>query len=142
MTIYPVPKPGVREKVRPEGLKRSRMKSRGSRTKKSGGHLFPEWIDERFRAWVREQPCVVFGRQPVESGLWAVHQCPTYSERQACHVKSRGSGGVDKANLYAACWVIHDEQHRLGIRSFERRWGVNLKAQAEKLWNEYGETLE
>jgi hypothetical protein len=133
-----VPKP-KRRRRKPKPLTRSqRMKNRGPRTRKSGGAMFPQWIDEKFREYVRGLPCVLLGRMPVEPGLWALHQCPTAATcRQACHVKSRGSGGVDHANLYPACWVMHDEQHRLGLRSFEKRWGVDLRKIAEQLYAQY-----
>ncbi len=48
MTIYPVPKPGVAEKVRPLRQKK-RMKSRNA---KRNGSAFPKMRDRKYRRWI------------------------------------------------------------------------------------------
>ena len=122
-------------------IARTRMKTRSTRSKKSGGHLFPKGVDEGLRAFVRGERCILYGSftprdwhygdaRPI---VW--HKCTGGTE--ACHVKNRGAGGVDRNNLYPGCAWAHDEQHRIGIRSFEKRWDIDLKAEAVKLWREY-----
>ena len=126
---------GVREeKVRPskprqrKPLKRTRLKSRGPRTKKSGGHAFPKNVDEAYREWIRALPCLLLGR----TGHYRCH-----GPVQVCHVKSRGAGGPDRQNVVPMCAGAHGEQHCYGIRSFEQRYGLNLKATARQLTEVY-----
>lgn len=101
--------------------------------------------DSDYAKWVREQPCILARwtewhplQIPWPKGggydmVW--HGC--IGRVQVCHVKSRGAGGNDRSNCFAACAGAHDEQHRIGIRSFEQRWGVDLQAEAERLDREY-----
>ncbi len=112
---------GVAEKVRPrKGLKRSRLKSRGPRTKKSGGHLFPKRRNPAYREWIRMWACLLRGRDPK-------NRCPLGLYGAECaHVKSRGAGGGDFGNCIPLCTYHHQQQHRLGIKSFEQRHGFNV----------------
>lgn len=118
--IYPAPKPKPgRGKARtPHPLTRSkRMKQRGKRTKKSGGHLFPKRRSPEYREWIRGFACLLRGMDPS-------HRCPLGIFGSECaHVKSRGAGGDDVGNCVPLCNFHHAQQHRLGIRSFERRHG-------------------
>ena len=141
--IYPVPKP--KPKVRgkrgaPTGRPRTRLKNRTRMkqiNRKRGGHAFPHRRDPEYCEWVRRQPCLLAGRQRTDLG-WhfqgdCVHICFT-AVRQVCHVKSRGAGGDDRKNVVAMCPRAHAEQHRIGIRSFECRWNVDLKLEADQLF--------
>lgn len=61
--------------------------------------------------WLRSLACVVPGCR---------------DERIECaHVRSRGAGGTweDQVPL---CTVHHSEQHALGVRTFARRYGLDL----------------
>jgi len=117
------------------------MKVRSKRSKKSGGQLFhgAKFRDPKFLDFVRAQPCVLRNRWYYAGGdhtfencdCVIYHVCP--GAVRACHVKSRGAGGVDRANVYAGCDYAHDAQGRLGIPAFEKRWGVNLRAEALRL---------
>jgi hypothetical protein len=134
----PCPKPvRVAEKDRPlrqknrKPLKRTRMKSRGPRTKKSGGALFPKGVDEPYREWIRALPCILAGRTAQVESWPMEHRC--LEPIQSCHVKSRGAGGGDRNNLYPGCVVAHHQQHLVGIRSFEHCWDVSLKTIARQL---------
>lgn len=73
-----------------------------------------------FAAWVRSGLCLI-GEQCFGTGV------------EACHVTSRGAGGDDLGNLVPMCRAHHREQHQIGIRSFERKYGVDLKAHAKHL---------
>ena len=74
--------------------------------------------DEAYREWIRSLPCVVSGKRGVE----------------ACHVRSRGAGGADRGNLVPLTPELHREQHAIGIRSFEAKYGISLRVHAERLW--------
>jgi hypothetical protein len=58
---------------------------------------------------IRALPCVICGRTPSE----------------AAHVRSRGAGGTWR-DIVPLCTTHHRMQHDMGIRSFERHYGVDL----------------
>jgi hypothetical protein len=88
------------------------------------GHRFPKGVDEAYREWIRGRPCVLFGHP-------AGHQC--LGAVECCHVKTRGAGGHDRGNCYPGCRGAHTLQHTLGIRSFEKLFGIDLAAIASEL---------
>jgi hypothetical protein len=59
--------------------------------------------------------CVVLGRKQR-------------SQTQADHIRSRGAGGKEAANLWALCASHHDERHRRGLRQFEYTYNLDAKA--------------
>lgn len=67
----------------------------------------------------RALPCLVCGRRPSD----------------AAHVRSRGAGGTGLGNIVPLCRFHHDEQGRLGIRTFERRHRVDLAEWAQEIAN-------
>src|SRR5438132_5124150 len=92
--------------------------------------------DPACQAWIRAQPCRVNQRMIVDwrQGKFGDHTC--WGPVQVCHVKSRGAGGSDHRNVVPLCAGAHDEQGR-GIKSFERHWGLDLKAEAARLYQLY-----
>lgn len=79
------------------------------------------------RAWIVTLPCAVWNCQhegyPIEPA----------------HVKSRGAGGTS-VDLVPICSVHHNEQHAVGISTFENRHDIDLSelaAQLETEWQEY-----
>jgi hypothetical protein len=65
-------------------------------------------------AWVRSLACVGDGcREPSE----------------AAHLRSRGAGGTAD-DLFPACRSHHSEQHRIGMREFQARHGIDLSGVA------------
>jgi len=100
-------------------LQRTQLKAKGKRTKKSGGHLFPKLVDRRYRAWIRGFPCCL--------------NHIGFQSSDAAHVRSRGAGGADRANLVPLCRSHHMEQHRIGTWSFQQRYGRDLAAEAKAL---------
>lgn len=70
----------------------------------------PYWVDEELRAFVRTLPCVV----PC---------CGRRSE--ACHVENKRKGH-DRFNLYPGCHGHHHEQHAHGIKTFQRKYDLDL----------------
>lgn len=115
--------------ARGKPLKKSGMRrGRSQRSARSGGHLFPRRRDPQYAAWIRAQPCLLAGRSDWFCCVGRI---------EAAHVKSRGAGGDDHANILSLCWGHHIQQHTIGSRSFEKRWGVDLKAEALALWARY-----
>ena len=115
MTIYPVPKPvRVAEKVRPKGLKRSRMKSRGPRTKKSGGALFPKNVDRKYRAFVRGFSCWFCG----------LDRRTQFSPTECEHLKTRGSGGRDFDNILPTCAYHRTRRDVVGPKTFFNAYAI------------------
>jgi hypothetical protein len=133
------PKPSKRVRAKRRGLPRGRSK----RAKKSGGQLFhgAKFRDPKYQAFIRRQPCILAGRPWSMSECFARHgggwhECIVHtcvSRVRGCHVISRGAGGPDVGNMYPGCDAAHDDQHNLGIPDFERRWNVNLRAEALRL---------
>lgn len=63
--------------------------------------------------------CLVCGSSPVD----------------ACHIKSRGAGGTtDKSNIFYACREHHQEQHKIGIITFARKYDQVMVAFIKKGW--------
>jgi len=46
------------------------------------------------------------------------------------HVKSRGAGGNDEANLIPLCRVHHTEIHQIGKKTFADKWHLDLEDKA------------
>jgi hypothetical protein len=105
--------------------------------------MFPKNVNADFRVWIRFRPCILALRQRYAGGAETFEHCDYILQHlcnsavRGCHVKSRGAGGTDVGNMYPGCDSAHDEQHRVGIPVFEKRWGVNLRAEAERLAAEY-----
>ena len=128
---------------RTKTLKRTPLK-RGTKELKArkadpSKRRFAKLRNPEYVAWIRQQICAI----PATS-TWI----PDWSMRAAihvCHVKSRAAGGADIANVVPMCATHHDEQHRIGILSFQRKYGVDLKRIATDLWasweREQGVTL-
>jgi 5-methylcytosine-specific restriction endonuclease McrA len=79
-----------------------------------------------FLAWVRLRSCLVCGRPPVN---------------QAAHVKTRGSGGKDLDNVVPLCYRCHSEQHTIGIKTFQKRHGLDLERDAQEVTTEWKNEL-
>src|SRR6266550_7687589 len=134
----PKPKPKTRKVSR--GLRQhTRLKKINA---KRGGHAFPRNVDEPYREWIRALPCRL-----ANAPMWAPGAalpsaravCPVgdWGVIDAAHVKSRGAGGKDRANLVPLCHWHHMEQHDLGIRTFQCRYGIDLKVIARQLTEVY-----
>lgn len=130
MTPAPKPvklEPKARRRLRP----RTRIKTRNAKRK---GSAFPKRRDYDYMKWVAEEsPCLLKYRWRTDAD--EAHLC--LGPVQVCHIKTRGAGGDDRRNVVSMCAGAHDEQHRIGIRSFQKRWDVDLQAEAESLDREY-----
>lgn len=73
-----------------------------------------------YREWIQGYACLLRGR---DSKI----RCPLGVFGSECaHVKSRGAGGDDIGNCVPLCPDHHQEQHRIGIQSFQKRHGIDL----------------
>lgn len=94
--------------------------------------------DRAYQDWIRARPCAV-ASPPMHD--WLMGDIPTpyscWGRIEAAHVISRGAGGQDAGNLLPLCTTHHREQHAIGIRSFEAKHAVSLRATAERLWRDY-----
>ena len=121
-----VPKPQPKRKVKSRGLRQHTPMKKIN--KRRGGHAFPRNVDTAYRDWIRGLACILAPRYPL-------HRC--VGAAQVCHVKSRGAGGPDRANIVPMCASAHNDQHSVGIRSFEKFWGISLRTIARQLTEVY-----
>lgn len=49
------------------------------------------------------------------------------------HVVSTGAGGKDRGNVVPLCRPHHDQQHLIGVKTFQRKHGLDLAAIAAEL---------
>ena len=108
-TKYTLPRPKARKPIKPKTGKPKRFAGRRN---------------EEYAAWIRTQPCIM-------TSLVCMGKV------QSCHVKSRAAGGDDEGNCVSMCAVHHHAQHSMGIKTFQREYGIDLKRVATELWAEY-----
>lgn len=76
-------------------------------------------------AWVRDMGCAIPG-------------CMTRMQVQAHHVRAGGDGGMgmkpSDASCVPLCFQHHREGHNTGWKTFDAKYGTNLKLLAETLW--------
>src|SRR3990167_3896694 len=120
---------GVREGLHGDPVVKSRKRiARQTRPRSKGGRRFKVSgvRDEAKRNWIRSKACCVSGARPGESVLWPWtrwgRQRPAVIV--AAHAKARGAGGTD-AELVPLERALHEEQHRIGARSFERKYAYH-----------------
>lgn len=96
--------------------------------------MFPKNVDEARRDFIRQQACAATGRV---TGEWIKRESwmpMTFPKWWRCHVvvahvKSRGSGGVDRANMIPLDSWIHDWQGLIGWKALVKK--LKLEAPAE-----------
>jgi len=119
--VIPRRKPLVKSRKRI--ARQTRPRSKGGRRFKVSGVR-----DEAKRNWIRSKACCVSGARPGESVLWPWtgwgRQRPAVIV--AAHAKARGAGGTD-AELVPLETALHEQQHRIGTRSFERNYAYELR---------------
>ena len=123
--MVPCPKPAKRVKVR------KRLQAR--REPKAFQHRrIPE-----YQEWIRGFACIAGDRDGI------LRACALGSAVIECaHVKSRGAGGDDIGNCVPLCHYHHQQQHTIGIRSFQQRHGLDLYAIAADLGRIYRARLK
>ena len=94
--------------------------------------MTPEQFAKAFHSearvhWINRMPCCVSG-------------CSDFSVN--AHVKTRNSGGTWR-DIFNICWIHHEEQHKKGIRTFARKYGIDPWAIAARLaerWDQIEQT--
>lgn len=78
--------------------------------------------------FVRGFTCILFGKDG--------HFCEGKPEAAHVRVGTDGALGIKPSDhyTYPACSKAHREQHTIGEPAFERKYGVNLRATADRLW--------
>jgi len=69
--------------------------------------------DSKYLDWMRKQPCVVCRRVPSDPD----------------HHPSRGSGRGTDRRTYPVCRMHHVERHRIGIYTFQRKYGIDVESE-------------
>ena len=95
-------------------MKRSPIKRSSTAAKRKARFARAFGSKERVRQ-IQQSPCLVCGKVPSE----------------AAHVRSRGAGGGPD-DLVPLCSGHHSEQHTAGTKTFEKRHGLDLRAEADK----------
>ena len=91
---------------------------------------------DRYLDWIRRQPCLVAGVTTGEYGTVPGEGCVRVAV-QACHLKTRGSGGGDFGNVVPLDWRILAWQEWHTLKEFQQVYGRNLRRDAEELWTRY-----
>lgn len=60
-----------------------------------------------------------------------------YAVIDPAHVRARGAGGCDLYNALSLAHHLHEEQHHIGLKSFEAKYGVDLLAIAHRQTEEF-----
>ena len=91
---------------------------------------FPKRRDapEGYMEWIRAKGCQVPGCY-VNDREWITYNAP-WPKRgvmpEVAHVVSRGAGGNDYGNVTCLCRYHHRQQHRVGIKTFQRTYDIDL----------------
>lgn len=73
---------------------------------------------------------IEFGPQAERCRYLRCCACGSKGQSDPAHLRSRGAGGRDRGNVVPLCRPCHDAQHTEGIRTFQRRRGLDLVAVA------------
>ena len=101
--------------------------TRSIQRRKHKGSGIPRTVERRYRShlqWIRGCLCLV-----------ANHDCGA-SRMEAAHVRKGTDGGTGEKPsdwfVVPLCRRHHSEQHALGEPAFERKHGIDMKAEAER----------
>jgi hypothetical protein len=97
------------------------------KTRRFAKHRCPEFI-----AWLGLQPCAISGARSWQTVKHSSGWMLTVYVVAAHVVKARGAGGDDLYSAIPMAQHLHDEQHRMGIKSFAAKYNVDLAALARE----------
>jgi hypothetical protein len=86
--------------------------------------------DPKHLAFVRKQRCVIAGRVGTHTGR--MHRCLRGMDAHHEPTIGKRTDWSDR-KVVAMCREAHEERHRIGKARFERRYNVNLEAEAARL---------
>lgn len=107
-----------RSYLRLEELLAPEVKKPTSRPKRYAELRIPE-----LQGWIRLQPCVMWDLMRIS--LPGRISCA--GKIQCCHLQRRATGGPDRDNCYPLCRAHHDQEHTMGLWSFQQLYGLDLK---------------
>lgn len=113
-------------------MKRSSMPRRSSRLRVKGKRRFPNREDPAYLDYLRSLPCLICARDGMRQEYRTTpHHWPTKNNGGHDHeaVPLCGDGVRGHHGLF----------HQIGVKSFESRYELNLKAEAARLYAEYQE---
>jgi hypothetical protein len=77
--------------------------------------------NDAYLDWITAHPCVSCGCWPTDPH----------------HIKTRNTGGEDRANVIPLCRRCHDEWHDRGRHTFAAKYAIEPGRVAAALWTEY-----
>lgn len=87
---------------------------------------------------VRAMPCRLSAMSPPLGLGWSAPGC--CGDIVVAHVVSRGASG-GRFDIIPLCQRHHDEQHACGIETFSRRYGLDLRREADRVALEHAAPL-
>ena len=81
--------------------------------------------NRELRKWVADRACCI-------CCVWSSPAATCAGTVDPHHVRTRGAGGGEVANLVPLCRAHHDELHQMGRKSFALKYGVNLVELAQE----------
>lgn len=93
--------------------------------------MFLILMSESFLKYIRSLNCLV-------AEDWG-HEC--IGKIHAHHVRSRGAGGGDEANVVPLCFYHHRRVHDMGRLTFQKHYVTNFKLMAHEIHYDYQRSL-
>jgi hypothetical protein len=98
-----------------------------------GRSRFPKKRDPDYLEYIRRMPCLLRHKVNRMTG----RQAMCWGRTEAAHVTTCGAGGEDRGNTVPMCSAHHARQGRVGIKTFQEEFGIDLVAEAKRLEAEY-----
>jgi hypothetical protein len=114
-------------------LSRGKPLTRKGRVKPRNGKRKAEQFARNFgdeAEAVRAMPCRLSAVMPPQGLGWDAPGCK--GDIVAAHVVSRGASG-GRFDLIPLCQHHHDEQHAVGVETFAASYGLDLRAEADRV---------
>lgn len=127
-------------------MKRSGFLRRHTPIRRKGKSRFPRRRCQPYLDWLKAQACRITGKRTGDWFSWLPLRgfrtvyYPFQIVVDPMHVKSRGAGGQDLWNALSVAHHLHEESHRIGVKSFAKKYGVNLEALAAEQTRQWLDT--
>lgn len=115
---------------RKKPLKRSTKRIKVRRVSKR----FAKRRNPKFLAWVRTLPCTVKSPRTTCWLTWDLLVDPAHV------TKTRAAGADDVGCVAPLCRAHHSESHQIGIKSFEAKYGLDLRSLAQQVAQQWMES--
>ena len=119
----------------PRARPRERLQGEPRPSRSSGGLQRHQRMPKANRARVAQLRAATFGpcARLARFLPCCVPTCHATPPSDPCHVRSRGAGGKDRANVFPACRRHHREQHDHGVETFAARHSLVLEVVAARV---------